>query len=122
MEMHFCRQCKQTLPFLNDIEFDIIAPLLPPPSNPALSAQESQLHEKIPLDIFERITGLRLDKPSDIHHHRLKHYNGQCGRCHRLLPRIATVRNLQRQGQQRKLGKLRQLTQLRAIRDKRPPQ
>ncbi len=122
MEQHFCRRCKITLPLLHDTEFEIISPFLSTSSRSPLSDAQRRLQAQMPLDIFEKITGVRLHTPADINHHRLSHFSGECGRCRRLLPLSATVRRLKKLNQQKKLKKFRQLTQLRAIREMPLPQ
>ncbi|MBB5187674.1 hypothetical protein HNQ57_001952 [Zhongshania antarctica] len=78
MEMLYCSHCEKELPFLDEVEFGIISPLLSvntatPPS--AADNGETALLQRIPIDIFESITGHRLLCRSEIHHHRLAVYS-----------------------------------------------
>jgi hypothetical protein len=89
MEMHYCWRCKKELPFLDELEFGVISPLLGIKLDIYLSPIENddeiELLKRIPVDIFESITGYRLQCRSDIHHHRLSAVGSSCKGCDHLL-------------------------------------
>jgi hypothetical protein len=89
MEMHYCWRCKKELPFLHEFEFGIIASVLGISADvyfsPIENDDEIALLKRIPVDIFESITGYRLQCRSDIHHHRLSNFGEQCEGCGHLL-------------------------------------
>lgn len=85
MEMHHCWRCERELPFLDEVEYEIISSMIGIPATVETQTPEWELLNQIPLDIFESITGYKLICRFEIHHHRRSLLGRECSGCGYLL-------------------------------------